>query len=397
MNQILTQSKQRIQSIDILRGLVMLIMALDHTRDFFHIHGMDDTPTNLATTTPFLFFTRWITHFCAPTFVFLSGMSAYIAGQRKTKKELSSFLITRGLWLIFVELTVITLALTYDPTFSKIILQVIWAIGFSMIILGLLVRTSMRIIIIVGILLVFGHNIFDYVPLKGTDIGTQLTKALIAAPNTFTPLGNGRMLMMFYTALPWTGAMLIGYAMGTVYKQSYGAAKRLKFLFSAGFATTVLFLVLRFANSYGDPAPWSVQKNAVYTILSFLNTTKYPPSLIYLCMTLGPALMLLSVIETAQNKFSKILIVYGKVPFFYYILHFYILHTLLVILFYASGYGAADMSNPNIPFNFRPLHFGYDLWVVYLIWFCVIASLYYPCKWFGKYKATHKQWWLSYL
>jgi len=202
MTAALSQPKQRIYSVDILRGLVMLIMAIDHVRDFFHIHGMDDTPTNLATTTPILFFTRWITHFCAPTFVFLSGVSAFIAGQRKTKKELSSFLIKRGLWLIFIEITVITFALTYDPFYRNIILQVIWAIGFSMVVLGLLTRTSMKVIVAVGLLLVFGHNIFDYIKLTGDDIGSMLTRAFIASGFNTIPLGENRIILMLYTALP---------------------------------------------------------------------------------------------------------------------------------------------------------------------------------------------------
>ncbi|QEC69564.1 DUF1624 domain-containing protein [Panacibacter ginsenosidivorans] len=392
-----TPTKQRVHSIDILRGLVMLIMALDHVRDFFHIHGMDDTPTNLATTTPFLFFTRWITHFCAPTFVFLSGVSAFIAGQRKTKKELSSFLIRRGLWLILAEITIITLALTYDPLYHKIILQVIWAIGFSMIILGLLTRTSMTVIVITGLLLVIGHNIFDYIRTDGSDIGSLLTKAFIASGFNAIPLGDNHVILMFYTALPWAGVMLLGYAFGTIYRSYYEARRRKVLILFSGLTITILFILLRFINMYGDPAQWSVQKDATYTLLSFLNTTKYPPSLMYLCMTIGPALIILALTETAQNRIAKILMIYGRVPFFYYMLHFFIIHTLLVILFYVSGYGTKDIADPNIPFNFRPLHFGYDLGTVYLIWFCVIASLYFPCKWFNKYKTTHSQWWLSYV
>jgi uncharacterized membrane protein len=397
MSQQLTQPKQRIYSVDILRGLVMLIMAIDHVRDFFHIHGVDDTPTNLATTTPILFFTRWITHFCAPTFVFLSGVSAFIAGQRKTKKELSSFLIKRGLWLIFVEIAVITLALTYDPLYNKIILQVIWAIGFSMIILGLLTRVSMKVIVVIGLLLVCCHNIFDYIKPGGNDIGSAFLRTFIASGFNAVPLGGSRIILIFYTALPWTGVMLLGYAFGTIYRSYYEAKRRRIVILFSGLTVTVLFILLRYINMYGDPAPWSVQKDGIYTLLSFLNTTKYPPSLMYLCMTIGPSLIFLSFTETAQNRLAKILMVFGRVPFFYYILHFFIIHTLLVIIFYASGYGAKDIVDPNVPFNFRPLHFGFDLGTVYLIWFCVVASLYFPCKWFTKYKTTHHQWWLSYV
>ena len=389
-------TKQRIHSIDILRGIVMLIMALDHVRDFFHIHGMDDTPTNLATTTPALFFTRWITHFCAPTFVFLSGISAFIAGRRKTTKELSAFLIKRGLWLILVEVVVITFALSYDPFYNKIFLQVIWAIGFSMIILGVLTRTSITVITITGLLLVLGHNIFDYIKLAD-GAGAAILKASIASGFNFIPLGGSRSILMFYTALPWTGVMLLGYAFGTIYKQEYEAKRRRYLIFVSGIAVTLVFILLRLVNMYGDPAPWTVQKDGMLTFLSFLNTTKYPPSLMYVCMTLGPALIVLALTETAQNRLAKILMVYGRVPFFYYVLHFFLIHTLLVVLFYWSGCTSKDIVDPNIPFNFRPLHFGYGLPVVYLIWFCVIAALYFPCKWFNRYKATHDQWWLSYV
>lgn len=374
----------------------MLIMALDHVRDFFHIHGMDDTPTNLATTTPLLFFTRWITHFCAPVFVFLSGVSAFIAGQKKTKKELSMFLIKRGLWLIVVEIVVITFALTYDPFYNKIILQVIWAIGFSMIILGLLTRTSVKVITIIGLLLVLGHNIFDSIK-PGDGVGAAVLKVAISSGFNLIPLGGNRVILMFYTALPWTGIMLLGYAFGTIYKKEYEAKRRRYLVFFTGVAVTLLFVLLRLINMYGDPAPWTVQKDGMLTFLSFLNTSKYPPSLIYTCMTLGPALIVLALTETAHNRLAKVLMIYGRVPFFYYVLHFFIIHTLLVILFFKEDYTTKDIVDPNIPFNFRPLHFGYELGIVYLIWFGVIAALYLPCKWFNRYKATHNHWWLSYV
>jgi len=191
--------------------------------------------------------------------------------------------------------------------------------------------------------------------------------------------------------------MLLGYAFGTIYRPYYKAKRRKMVILFSGLIVTVLFILLRYINMYGDPAPWSVQNDGIYTLLSFLNTTKYPPSLMYLCMTLGPALIFLSFTETAQNRLAKILMVYGRVPFFYYVLHFFIIHTLLVIIFYASGYEAKNIVDPNVPFNFRPLHFGFDLGTVYFIWFCVVASLYFPCKWFNKYKATHNKWWLSYV
>lgn len=387
---------QRINSIDILRGLVMLIMALDHVRDFFHLNSVTQSPTDLATTTPLLFFTRWITHFCAPTFVFLSGLSAYIAGQRKTKKELSSFLLKRGLWLIIVEIVVMTFALSFNPLYNVIFLQILWAIGFSMIILGLLVKTSVKVIFITGLVLVFAHNIFDFIHLTEGGVSKTLVGIFLNGAQTILPVGDNRFIAIFYTAFPWAGVMLLGYSLGTLYQQP-NATKRRQLLFVLGLCVTVLFVVLRSMNYYGDPSHWSTQKDGLFTFLSFINTTKYPPSLLFVCMTLGPALMLLSAIEKTQNKFSKILVVYGRVPFFYFVVHFYVIHLLCVILFFASGFGVKDIVDPVIPFLFRPQKFGFDLWVVYIIWLGLIIFMYWPCKWFGNYKATQYKWWLSYL
>ncbi|HRI20244.1 MAG TPA: heparan-alpha-glucosaminide N-acetyltransferase domain-containing protein [Panacibacter sp.] len=396
MNVSLTQ-KQRILSVDILRGAVMLIMALDHVRDFFHIHAWDDSPTNLLTTTPLLFFTRWITHFCAPVFVFLSGISAFLAGQKRTKKEQSLFLIKRGVWLILVEIVVMALTLTFNPLYNLIILQVIWAIGCSMIILGLLARTSLTVIAVTGCILFFLHNILDYITLPQEGIANVLWTVLLTSKQHFFSIAAQRSIFDVYAILPWTGAMLLGYTFGTYYRTSVDAARRKKVLLAAGVFLTVLFISLRYINQYGDPEPWAQQKDAVFTFLSFLNTTKYPPSLDYLCMTIGPALILLAFIEHMQNKLSKVLIVYGRVPFFYYVIHFFLIHTVCVVFFYATGHGTKDIIDPDSPFFFRPVHFGYDLGIVYLVWLFIITVLYWPCKWFNKYKATHNQWWLSYV
>jgi uncharacterized membrane protein len=391
--------KQRIQSIDILRGVIMLIMALDHCRDFIHIAGPNGDPTNMETTTPILFFTRWITHFCAPTFVFLSGISAYLAGLRRTKSELSAFLIKRGLWLIFAEVAIITLGFTFNPLYNLFILQVLWAIGFSMVILGLLVRAPLAVIGVIGGLIVFGHDILDYLqlPQNGTDAGYILLRLFLTARATLFTINSTHLVFDFYAILPWTGVMLLGYVFGPLYKPTFGAQKRRKILLYTGLSILALFFILRILNLYGDPAPWSVQRNGVYTVLSFFNTSKYPPSLLYLCMTIGPALIILSITEKVQNKLTKIFTVYGNVPFFYYILHFYLIHIITVILFYASGYNNSQIIDPKSPFLFRPSTFGYNLGIVYLVWLFVIIVLYFPCRWFSKYKKTHSQWWLSYL
>lgn len=387
--------KQRIPSIDILRGLIMLIMALDHTRDFFYYAGQN--PTNLATTTPLLFFTRWITHFCAPTFVFLSGVSAYLGGTKKAKNELSAYLIKRGLWLILVEVVVMTLILTLNPAYNAIVLDILWAIGCSMVLLGLLVRLPLKIIAITGCVIFFGHDILDLIPLPATGVGADLVKIFFTAFGTVIPINSNYFVFDLYAIIPWTGVMLLGYCFGSLYKKEVSSDERKRLLLVTGICTTILFIVLRALNVYGDPAPWGVQHDWVYSLLSFLNTSKYPPSLLFLCMTLGPALIILALVEKARSNFSRLLIVYGNVPFFYYVLHFLVLRVVNVIFFFAAGYTTSQIKVPGSPFLFSPATFGYPLWVVYLLWFCLIVAMYWPCKWYGKYKQTHNNWWLSYL
>ena len=391
------QVKYRIESIDILRGAIMLIMAIDHIRDFYH--GSPE-PTDLAVTTPILFFTRWITHFCAPIFVFLSGISAYLAGTRRTENQLAMFLIKRGLWLLVVEVVLITLAITLNPFYNVLILQVIWAIGGSMILLGLLIwlRSSLTVIGIIGAIIFFGHNIFDIEKL-GPITDTVAWKLLFSAQGFggVVKIGNGHFIMIAYALLPWTGVMLIGYVFGSLYKKTFDAVKRRKTLLYWGLGTLLLFVVLRFFNIYGDPAPWSVQKTTALSIISFFNVTKYPCSLLYLCMTLGTALVTLSLIENVKNKFTGVLIVFGNVPFFYYLCHWYLIRLSTVVVFFVSGYNSSQIVDPNLPLLFQPKGFGFSLLGVYVIWILVIAILYLPCRWFSRYKKTHQQWWLSYL
>jgi uncharacterized membrane protein len=367
-------TKYRIESIDIVRGLVMLIMAIDHIRDVFH--GSPE-PTDLAVTTPILFFTRWITHFCAPTFVFLSGVSANIAGTRRSKSVLSAFLIKRGLWLIVVELAVISLGITLNPLYNVLIFQVIWAIGGSMVLLGLLIglRASVKVIGVIGAIIFFGHNILDIVNV-GAIGKTVVFKVLLTAGgfSGIIPIGPNRFILMAYALLPWTGVMLLGYVFGTLYKSTYDAAKRKKTLLTTGLGLLALFFVFRAFNIYGDPSHWSTQKTTALSVISFFNITKYPCSLIYLSMTLGVSLVLLSVLEGVKNKLTSI-----------------------IIVFFVTGFKTSQIITPNLPFLFSPPGFGFSLSGVYIIWLLVITILYFPCKWFAKYKQTHTQWWLSYV
>ena len=386
----------RIYSIDVLRGLVMIIMALDHTRDFFHADAFVKDPLDPATTTELMFFTRFITHYCAPVFVFLAGISIFLQSLRKSKAELSRFLWTRGLWLIGVEVILITFAWTFDFHFTTLVLQVIWAIGISMVFMSLLIHLTYMWILILGLLIVAGHNILDYIP--STQSG-YLWDLLHNGNFAFHPLWPGTQIVIIYPFVPWLGLMMVGYCVGRVYAPEVPAAVRKARLLYTGIGLVLFFIVLRYLNIYGDPHPWSVQHDTTSTILSFLNVHKYPPSLLFFCITLGPALIFLSLFETTHNALTRIVSVYGQVPFFYYILHFYILHTLAMLLFFTRGHSFADGSQSifGIPFNFLIAGEGYSIGIVYLIWILMVVALYPLCRWFSQYKQSHKQWWLAYL
>ncbi|MBC7828620.1 MAG: DUF1624 domain-containing protein [Chitinophagaceae bacterium] len=392
-----TIAKSRIGSIDLLRGIVMVIMALDHVRDYFHETAMVDDPLNLETTTPALYFTRWITHFCAPVFVFLAGTSAYLVSQKRSKAELSLFLIKRGFWLVLIEVTVVTLGWTYNPFFNLFILQVIWAIGISMVLLGLLIHLPYRILLLVGLIIVFGHNLIDYAE-ADRDGNIGLLWDLVHRGNfSLYNLDANHVVIVVYAFLPWLGVMILGYCLGKLYEPAFDTAKRKKILLYLGAAMLLLFVIVRALNGYGDSAHWSYQRNPFYTFLSFIKVTKYPPSMLFVCLTIGIALIALSFLENIRNRFTKWMTVYGRVPFFYYVLHLYLIHALCVIAFFLSGYGADDIVSRQTPFLFRPPQFGYQLPIVYGIWLIVVLLLYPVCRWYNKYKSNHHQWWLNYL
>ncbi|MBC7851736.1 MAG: DUF1624 domain-containing protein [Chitinophagaceae bacterium] len=389
--------QQRIRSIDFFRGFIMLIMALDHVRDYFHEDALIDVPTNLATTTPTLFFTRWITHFCAPMFLFLSGVSAHISGQKKSTAELSTFLVKRGVWLILIEAFVFNLVLTFNPAYNIIFLTVFWAIGWAMVILGLLIRTSLTTILVVGVIIVAGHNITDYFKPPGSPIVASILGVFVTGIGTAFPIAKDHLVIAGYAILPWTGIMLLGYWFGKYFRNDVDVLHRRNMLRTAGLAITGFFLILRIINVYGDPVPWTAQRNIMYTVFSFLNTSKYPVSLQFTCMILGPSLLALSFLENARGSFVRFATVYGRVPFFYFIGHFFVAHVLCVIAFFATGYTTTEISHPQSPFLFRPPDFGFSLAVTYLIWIAVVLLMYYPCKWFGEYKQRNRHWWLSYV
>jgi uncharacterized membrane protein len=392
--------QKRIESIDVLRGLVMIIMALDHVRDYFHITANTDNPLNLATTTPELYVTRWITHFCAPVFVFLSGTSIYLQGLRKTKKELAGFLLKRGLWLILAELIIISLAWTFNPSYNFIPLQVIWAIGISMVIMGLVIRLPYNVILALGVLVVAGHNLLD-IPESAPGFKPNFLWDLFhSARFTGYNFAEKHAVIIAYPFLPWTGLMMLGYGAGKFFSASYPPEQRKKILMMLGFGLVALFVVVRFSNLYGDPLDWSKQRNGLYTTLSFFNVHKYPPSLLYMCITIGPALLFLALIENIRNGFTRVMGIYGRVAFFYYILHIYLVHLLSAISFFMRGHSLEEAAKTGnvFPFYFLAPGEGYGLGVVYGVWLLVVILLYPLCKWYDHYKSSHKEkWWLSYL
>jgi uncharacterized membrane protein len=388
--------QRRVASIDLLRGLAMVIMALDHVRMYFGLGTWYSDPTNLAETTPLLFFTRWITHFCAPVFVLLAGTSAFLYGTKVSNtKTLSRFLLTRGLWLVFVELVIVNFAWTFDITYSYRILQVIWAIGISMIVLSALVFLPTRLIAILGLTLVFGHNLLDPIKAHGA-FPKDILWYVLHQDHTLL----GRTTISFhYPVLPWIGLMALGYALGTFYLPTFDENKRRRWLAWMGVGATGLFLLLRGFNLYGEPIPWSSQDFPVFTLLSFLNTTKYPPSLQFLLMTIGPALLFLSLSERWNNRITTPFVVFGKVPFFFYIVHLYLIHAqaMLALAFAGRDWHEYILSGTGIRSGVL-INFGFRLEAVYVIWILVIVVLYPLCRGYQKYRENNpEKWWLGYL
>jgi len=389
--------KKRIESIDLLRGVVMIIMALDHVRHFLHHEAFLYEPTDLNQTTVFLFFTRFITHYCAPVFVFLAGISAYLYGAKKTKSELSLYLFSRGLWLVFVELFIIALGQTFNPTYPMINLQVIWAIGVSMIVLSALIYLKRKFILITAILLIAAHNFLDNVHITGNPV-LHFFWSMLHEPREFA-VGHFKLFVM-YPLIPWIGIIALGYCFGSLYDSSYDAEKRKKILLSLGFSAIGVFFLLRSFNIYGDASYWSVQKDFAFSVLSLLNVTKYPPSLLYTLITLGPAMIFLALTERPLNKFTEKIAVYGRVPFFYYVVHIYLIHLIAIIGAIISGYNWTDMILTT-KVNRTPelKNFGFNLATVYFVWIGLILVLYPFCKWFDRYKRKYQstRWWLSYV
>jgi len=383
---------RRVETVDLLRGLVMVVMALDHTRDFFHdpaVHGID--PTNLAQTTPAIFLTRWVTHFCAPVFCFLAGTAVSLSARRgRNLGRLSGFLVTRGAWLILVETTVLYWVMTWTLPLHFDWGLILWALGWSMIVLAGLIHLPRRVVAGFGLALILGHNAFDSVKPAAWGSWSWLWQVLhVQSVIPVTPTFN---FLVAYPLVPWLGVMAAGYTFGAVFELD--ATLRKKWLVGLGLGLIAGFVLLRFSNTYGDPRPWSRQSGETLTVLSFLNCAKYPPSLCFLLMTLGPAILLLGLLEGRPWVRLKPLQVFGRVPFFYYVVHITLIHGLCALL------NALRFGSPVVARNAAgvlPAGSGVGLATVYLIWIAVVAALYPLCRWFAGVKARRREAWLSYF
>lgn len=390
-----SSSRSRIDSVDMVRGIIMVLMALDHTRDYFG--GLALSPTDMATTTPALFLTRWITHICAPVFFLLTGTGACLALMRQTRAEVSRFLWTRGVWLIVVEFTLFRcFGMQFNFDYQLTVITVLWALGWSMIALALLIRLPVWVAAGVGVAMIGGHNLLDGVT-PGSFGAFDWLWSVLHVPNII--YDNGRhVVFSSYPLIPWIGVTAIGFALGQVY--TWEAARRQTFLFRAGCALTLLFVALRLFNGYGDPAPWGAQRDGTMTLLSFMNVTKYPPSLLFLLMTLGPAMLLLGVFDAATPRVLAWTRTVGRVPMFYFLAHFALIHALAVLVCLAR-YGTAGWMTESPDLAHYPITeppgWPLPLWAVYLIWIGVVAVLYPLCRWYAGVKQRRTEWWLRYI
>jgi uncharacterized membrane protein len=377
-----------------MRGLVMIIMALDHVRDLLHVSSLTQSPTDLNTTTPALFYTRWITYLCAPTFVFLSGTAAFMS--MKSKGNLGaarSFLLKRGLWLIILEFTVVNFGIWFDVKFDILLFEVIAAIGFGFIILGLLLRVPARALGLTGLFIILLHNLVPVLAGPDSPLLLKLLSALFS-PGAL-PFGDGKLFIMGYPPVPWLGIMLVGFGAGHYFMLDED--KQRKIFLKAGLIAIGSFILLRVINIYGDPSSWAAQQMPVFTILSFVNVTKYPPSLHYCLLFLGMMLVIIGLVQNVRARWISIVCVYGKVPLFYFLVHWYIIHPLVFVMVYLQGFSRSDMLFGT---NFgRPkAGSGIELWAVYLIWAGIVLIMYPICRWYGRYKEQHKEKkWLRYI
>jgi uncharacterized membrane protein len=381
----------RIRGLDVLRGLVIVLMVIDHVRFFLSSARFD--PTDPVETTTALFFTRWITHFCAPAFMLLAGAGAYLSlGRGRTAGDLSRFLLTRGLWLLLLELTVARFGWQFNLDYGYSSALVFWALGWSMIALAALVRLPRPGVAALGLIMIAGHHLFDGI--EAAEWGSLAWLWTILHQPGELAVAPGIRFFVLYPLVPWIGVMAAGYAFGHL--ATLPAARRDRIYLVLGVTLTVGFVLLRLVNGYGDPAPWSAQATAWRTVLSFLNTTKYPASLLFLLMTLGPAIALLPALERLRGPLAELLLTLGRVPLFFWLLHVPLIH-LAALGLSILRYGDVIpwlVENPPTPL---PDGYGYGLAVVYAVSLAVVAALYPLCRWFAAVKRRRRDQWLSYL
>lgn len=384
----------RIESVDLLRGIIMILMALDHSRDFFGAIGAN--PTDLTTTTAPMFLTRWITHICAPVFFLLTGTGASLALGHRSKAELSRFLLTRGLWLVFLELVVVRFLLQFNVDYRVTIITVLWALGWAMITLAVLVHLRTWIIVAIGAVMVAGHNLLDGVQAAAFGAWAPLWN-ILHGPG-FVLNSERHVVFVAYVLVPWVGVTALGYALGSVYR--WDAERRRRLLSRLGLALTAAFLVLRAINGYGDPLPWSAGRSPLFTVLSFLNVNKYPPSLLFLLMTLGPALLLLRAFDRGTPDLLRPALLIGRVPMFFYLLHFLLIHLLALagawLRYGEVGWMFQSPSLDKFPFT-APPDWDWGLPAVYLTWVVVVVALYPVCRWYAQLRERSRRWWMSYI
>jgi uncharacterized membrane protein len=374
----------------------MVLMALDHTRDFFHADAFRFAPEDLTQTTPALFFTRWITHFCAPLFALLAGVSAFLFGTKvQSKKELAMFLLSRGIILILLEMTVIRFAWRFYIDYSSIGGLVIWALGWSMVFMSGLIFLPRYLIIAGSFGIIFLHNLLDNIP----EPQNKFMELILAFfhESKFVKISEGFGINILYPVLPMIGIMMLGYSIGYWFNREYDQAKRKrKNLLMAGLAFIFLFVVIRFTNFYGDPSLWSGQKNFLFTVMSFLNCTKYPMSLLYILMTAGPGLIFLSLIERPDWPVFNPFRIIGRVPLFYYIIHLYLIHALAIIIAVVTH---LDQFRDILTGNWQKLaqDYGFSLPVVYLIWLFIITILYFVSVKYERFQKASKTKWLKFI
>ena len=387
-------SRQRIEAVDVLRGVIMILMALDHVRDYYGDAAA--SPTNLATATAGLFLTRWVTHFCAPVFFLLTGTGAYLALRRRTRSGLSRFLLTRGLWLIFLELTVMRFFWQFNVDYRLTVLTVLWALGWCMIVLAGLVYLPPWLVTTIGALMIAFHNLLDGVRAQSFGAFAPIWSVL-HAPGVIVA-DPRHVVFAAYPLVPWVGVTAVGYGLGQLYR--WPAARRRALLLRLGIAATAAFVLLRAANVYGDPQRWSPQPTPAFTVLSFVNATKYPPSLLFLLMTLGPAMLVLWAVDQRTPAPLRPAVIFGRVPFFYYLMHVLLMHAAAVVLCYARYGGVHWMfESPTLahyPVT-QPPAWPLPLPLVYLVWASLVVALYPICRWYSGLKARRTDAWLSYL